>query len=76
MRLLGQIPLLTSRTSFEDIVGNIHTADLIVADLTGLNPNVMYELGIAHGLDKPVIMVAQDLRQDSVRHTLVSSPAL
>ena len=35
-----------------DIVESIAGADLIVADLTGLNPNVFYELGVAHALRK------------------------
>ena len=30
-------------------------ADLVVADLSTLNPNVFYELAIAHGLRKPVV---------------------
>lgn len=44
-----------------DIVEYIHRSNLIVADLTTLNPNVFYELGIAHALKKPVIMLAQNI---------------
>lgn len=40
------------------IVRNIHDADLIIADLTGNNPNVYYELGIAHCFKKPTICFA------------------
>ena len=32
----------------EDILREIGTSELIVADVTGRNPNVFYELGIAH----------------------------
>ena len=39
----------------------INRARLIVADLTGRNPNVFYELGIAHTLGKPVIMLTQSM---------------
>ena len=39
----------------EQLIISIHEADLIVADLTGLNPNVFYELGIAHTLKKTII---------------------
>jgi hypothetical protein len=37
----------------------IAKADLIVADVTGRNPNVFYEVGIASSLDKKVILLAQ-----------------
>ena len=35
----------------------IRSADFIVADVTRNNPNVTYEIGIAHGLRKPVIPI-------------------
>ena len=40
-----------------DIIPPIYNADIVLADLTGLNPNVMYELGIAHSLNKKTIMI-------------------
>lgn len=39
----------------------INRARLVVAELTGRNPNVFYELGIAHTLGKPVIMLTQSM---------------
>ena len=39
----------------------INRARIIIADLTGRNPNVFYELGIAHTLGKPVIMITQSM---------------
>lgn len=45
----------------EDIVGGIVNSDLIVADLTGANPNVYYELGIAHALNRNVILITQSI---------------
>jgi tetratricopeptide (TPR) repeat protein len=33
-----------------DIIANLAEADLVVADLTDLNPNVFYELGVRHAL--------------------------
>lgn len=42
----------------------INKARIVVADLTERNANVFYELGIAHTLGKPVIMLAQSI--DSV----------
>ncbi|MFQ3200561.1 MAG: hypothetical protein ACI9SK_001287 [Zhongshania sp.] len=44
-----------------DIIVGITTSDLIVADLTGSNPNVYYELGIAHALNKNVILLTQEI---------------
>lgn len=44
----------------KDIVQPIFEADVIIADLTGLNPNVMYELGLAHSFNKKTIMITQD----------------
>jgi len=39
------------------VVAQMFEADLVVADLTGDNPNVYYELGIRHCARKPVIHV-------------------
>ena len=44
-----------------DIIGNITSSNLVIADLTGANPNVFYELGLAHALRKPVILITQDI---------------
>lgn len=40
---------------------SINRASVIVAELTGKNANVFYELGIAHTLGKPVIMISQNI---------------
>lgn len=42
------------------IVQKLKDADLVIADLTGLNPNVMYELGVRHALKRGTIMLTQD----------------
>ena len=47
-----------------EVIEGITTADLIWADLTGGNANVFYELGIAHGLRKRTVLVAQ--RRDDI----------
>lgn len=41
------------------IYAEIARADLIIADMTGCNPNVFYEVGFAHALNKPVILLTQ-----------------
>lgn len=43
-----------------DIVLDLDRADLVVADVTSLNPNVMYELGIRHGFCKRTVLLSQD----------------
>jgi len=47
----------------KDIVVGIELADVIIADLTGLNSNVFYELGIAHSLDKKVVIITQNISE-------------
>lgn len=48
------------RESILDRVYNqINKADVIVADMTGRNPNVFYEVGYAHALGRLVILLAQ-----------------
>lgn len=45
----------------QDIVEGIYKADVVIADLTGLNANVFYELGLAHAMNKKVIIITQDI---------------
>lgn len=45
----------------KEIVTSLHTAELIIADLSGSNPNVFYELGVAHSAARPTIMITQDI---------------
>ncbi|MGD6903409.1 hypothetical protein [Bacillus infantis] len=40
------------------ILRKISKARLVIANLDGRNPNVYYELGIAHALDKPTILIS------------------
>ena len=59
------VPLL------EKIRGQIVEAKVLIADITGRNPNVFYELGLAHALEKPVILLTQDQAEDiptDIRH--------
>ncbi|MBT2523275.1 hypothetical protein [Arthrobacter sp. ISL-28] len=39
----------------QHVIKKLYEADLVIADLTGHNPNVFYELAIAHGWRKPVV---------------------
>lgn len=42
----------------------IRNASVLVAELTSKNPNVFYELGLAHALEKPVVLISSN--QDDV----------
>jgi hypothetical protein len=44
----------------DQIIEALKTADLIIADITGPNANVMYEFGYAHALGKKVIVLNAD----------------
>jgi hypothetical protein len=46
---------LITEIVFDSILG----ADLIIADVSGPNPNVMYELGFVHTLKKPTVHLIQ-----------------
>jgi len=45
----------------DEIWSAINAAKIVIADCTGKNPNVFYEIGIAHTLEKPVISMSQTL---------------
>lgn len=47
------------RSVLRDIVEGIYGAKVVIADLTGSNPNVYYELGLAHALGKKTIILTQ-----------------
>lgn len=49
------------RVVIESVVREIREADAILAELTGKNPNVNYELGIADTLKRPVVLVSQTM---------------
>lgn len=50
-----------SNVIMDDIRTSIGAADLVLADLTGKNANVFYEVGICHALEKPVLLLAQSM---------------
>jgi nucleoside 2-deoxyribosyltransferase len=52
--------LFTPTDILEDIWQSINAADFVIADITGRNPNVLYELGIAHALAKPVLILSRE----------------
>jgi hypothetical protein len=44
----------------DQIWRGIRGASVLVAELTSKNPNVFYELGLAHALEKPVVLIASN----------------
>ena len=44
----------------DDVFSTIAQSRLVISDLTGRNPNVLYETGIAHALNREVIMIVQN----------------
>jgi hypothetical protein len=48
------VPLLDKIRTYIDM------AEVLIADCSGRNPNVFYELGIAHALGKKVILITKD----------------
>lgn len=53
---------LTNRVIMREVWSGIYYADICIADCTGRNPNVLYELGIAHTLGKECILIAQSAK--------------
>lgn len=52
------------------------TAEIIIAVLDGKNPNVFYEIGIAHSLGKTVILVGNAKNPDDISFDLKSERLL
>jgi hypothetical protein len=65
--------LFNSGSVIEQIWLQIRKAKVLLADLTGKNPNVFYELGLAHAARKPVVFVSGNIEDVpfDVRHLRV-----
>ncbi|MEK4031031.1 hypothetical protein MKZ02_21145 [Pseudobacillus sp. FSL P4-0506] len=51
----GEIDVIHKR-----IIQNIYNADIVVCDISGKNPNVLFELGMRLTFDKPTILIKDD----------------
>lgn len=59
-------------TILDNVYSQIARADIIVAEMTGRNPNVFYETGYAHALGKTVILLTQ--RAEDIPFDLTQYP--
>jgi hypothetical protein len=62
----GLIPIRADNEIFgtgkimDQIWSGINSAKVLLAELTSRNPNVFYELGLAHALEKPVVLISSN----------------
>src|SRR5438105_15496566 len=54
---------LDQQNIMRDVIQGIARADIIIADLSVVNANVSYELGLCHGLRIPTILITQSLEE-------------
>jgi hypothetical protein len=73
--LIGEIGLTVARGDefnstqgvvMEDVWSALNYCQFVIAEITGGNDNVFYELGIAHTLNKPAILITQAQRPEDV----------
>lgn len=51
----------SDKVVMDEIWSSIYHARLVVADCTGRNANVLYEIGLAHAAGRPVILLTQTI---------------
>lgn len=66
--------LSASQSISDEILTAIKQSRLVISDLTGSNPNVLYETGLAMGLGHDVVLIFQD--EDDIQHNLVNNRAI
>jgi nucleoside 2-deoxyribosyltransferase len=53
----------TTNPVIQDIIESIHDSSIIIANITPDNPNVFYEVGFAHAINKPTILICDRKRE-------------
>jgi hypothetical protein len=53
--------IFSTQPIMENVWEGLNRASIVISDLTGKNPNVFYETGIAHTLGKDVVLITQAL---------------
>jgi len=56
----------------DGILDRLNRSELVIADITDRNPNVLYELGVRHTLGGPAIVIAQN--EDDIPFDLTPYP--
>ena len=54
--------IITAGRITDDLIQELQEAFICIADITGNNPNVMWEVGYAMALEKPTIFINQSLK--------------
>ena len=49
-----------------DIISAIKNSAIVIADITPNNPNVFYEVGFAHALEKPTILLNEKSQREKL----------
>ena len=62
MEVIRADDMYTNSLILEDITKNIREASVVIADITVDNPNVFYEVGYAHAINKPTILLSDKKR--------------
>ena len=63
--------LLTGDIILDDIIKMIIEADIVIADLTDFNPNVMYELGMRQAIKGKVICIIKNENLDNLPFDII-----
>ena len=63
--------ITVSGTMTATIIRKVYECDLAIANLTGNNPNVMYEIGLRHAAAKPIIHITEDVKDLAFDVTLL-----
>lgn len=58
MKCVRADELFKADTILRNVVSTINTSRVVICDCTGGNPNVFYEIGIAHSLGRDVVLIA------------------
>ena len=61
LKALRADSIFSSSTIMADVWRFTRQSLVVLADVTGKNPNVFYELGLAHASGKPVVIVTNSL---------------